>query len=85
MDIFKENMKTYLQVLALDLFTIVDIQWIFRTENQEADAINKMTGNLPKFFSNIYALFGVLILLIDLLTTKMPKFLASTLNSGARH
>ena len=44
----KESMKPYLQDLALDLFTsclsnriTVDIQWIPRTENQEADAISK--------------------------------------------
>ena len=42
-------MKPHLQDLALDLFTIclsnrmtVDIQWIPRTENREADAISKM-------------------------------------------
>ena len=48
--IFKKgSMKPYLQDLALDLFTsclsnhiTVDVQWIPRTENQEADAISKM-------------------------------------------
>ena len=42
-------MKSYLQDLALDLFTTclshritVDIQWIPRTESREADAISKM-------------------------------------------
>ena len=42
-------MKPYLQDLALHLFTsclsnriTVDVQWIPRTENQEADAISKM-------------------------------------------
>ena len=57
-------MKSYLQDLALDLFTTclshritVNIQWIPRTENREADAISKMINyddwELPKFFSNI--------------------------------
>ena len=42
-------MKTYLQDLTLDLFTTclsnritVDIEWICRNENREADAVSKM-------------------------------------------
>ena len=94
--IFKKgSMKPYLQDLALDLFTsclsnriTVDIQWIPRIENQEGDAINKMTDH--DYWETTQVLFQYLNDIWDPHTidrfadNKMPKFFALTVDSRSR-
>ncbi|XP_072028268.1 uncharacterized protein [Amphiura filiformis] len=91
----KGSMNLELQNIAVDIFNVckmfsisLEVQWIPRTENQEADSLSRLIdfddwGVSRPFFDFMNSLWGH-IQSIDLRITSMPKWVNSTLNSGVQ-